>query len=136
MTATAIDTVLAAARARLVRLTPQQAFAASQSGALLVDTRPQINRRLEGTIPGALVIERNVLEWRLDPTSEARVPETAPDRQVVVFCNEGYASSLAAVSLRDLGIEAATDMIGGYRAWRDAGLPVLCPPPLRRTTAA
>jgi rhodanese-related sulfurtransferase len=136
MTATAIDTVLAAARARLVRLTPREAFAASQSGALLVDTRPQINRRIEGTIPGALVIERNVLEWRLDPTSEARVTEAAPDRQVVVFCNEGYASSLAAVSLRDLGIEAATDMIGGYRAWRNAGLPVLSPPPLRRTTAA
>jgi rhodanese-related sulfurtransferase len=136
MTATAIDTMLVAARMRLDRLTPRQAFEASQAGALLVDTRPQINRRIEGTIPGAVVVERNVLEWRLDPTSEACLPEAAAGRQVVLFCNEGYASSLAAVSLQDLGVSRATDLVGGYRAWRAAGLPVLSPPPLRQPSTA
>jgi rhodanese-related sulfurtransferase len=123
MTVTAIDTMLTNARSRLVRLGPVDAFAAVRSGALLVDIRPQINRRIEGEIPGALVIDRNVLEWRLDPASDARIPQAAYDTWVVLFCNEGYASSLAATSLQDLGITAATDMIGGYRAWRAAGLP-------------
>ena len=123
MTATAIDTMLTEARSRLTRLSPADAFAAARSGALLVDIRPHIHRRIEGAIPGALVIERNVLEWRLDPASGARIPHAAYDAWVVLFCNEGYASSLAATALQDLGIEAATDMIGGYRAWRSAGLP-------------
>src|ERR1700742_2492084 len=93
-----IDTVLARARARLDRLSPRDAHAAAQAGAVLVDTRPEINRRTEGTIPGALVIDRNVLEWRLDPASDARIPQASYDAHVVLFCNEGYASSLAAVS--------------------------------------
>jgi rhodanese-related sulfurtransferase len=123
MTVTAIDTILATARSRLVRLSPVDTFAAVRSGALLVDIRPAINRRIEGEIPGAIVIDRNVLEWRLDPASDARIPQAAYDAWVVLFCNEGYASSLAATSLQDLGIAAATDMIGGYRAWQAAGLP-------------
>ncbi|MBV9484646.1 MAG: rhodanese-like domain-containing protein [Frankiaceae bacterium] len=123
MTATAIDRVLMTARTRLERLDPHDAAAAADMGALLIDIRPPINRRIEGAIPGAIVIDRNVLEWRLDPTSADRIPEAAYDAWVVLFCNEGYASSLAAVSLQDLGIWAATDVVGGYRAWRAAGLP-------------
>jgi rhodanese-related sulfurtransferase len=123
MTAAAIDTVLANARSRLVRLSAVDTFAAVRSGALLVDIRPMINRRIEGEIPGAIVIDRNVLEWRLDPASDARIPQAAYDSWVVLFCNEGFASSLAAASLQDLGVAAATDMIGGYRAWLAAGLP-------------
>jgi rhodanese-related sulfurtransferase len=124
---TAIDTVLAMARERLERLDPHDAAAAAQAGALLVDIRPQINREAEGEIPGALVIDRNVLEWRLDPASEARIAQASYDAWIVLFCNEGYASSLAATSLQDLGIIAATDMVGGYRAWRTLGLPTTSP---------
>jgi rhodanese-related sulfurtransferase len=124
MSVTAIDTVLTSARARLERLSPHDAAAAADLGALLVDIRPPINRRIEGSIPGALVIDRNVLEWRLDPASSARITEAAYDSWVVLFCNEGYASSLAAVSLQHLGIWAATDLIGGFRAWRIAGLAI------------
>jgi rhodanese-related sulfurtransferase len=136
MTAASIDTapidvVLTRARTRLDRLTPREAWDAASRGALLVDIRPEINRRVEGAIPGALVIDRNVLEWRLDPASDARIPQASYDAWVVLFCNEGYASSLAAVSLQDLGISAATDMIGGFRAWQAAGLPVVAPLPLR-----
>jgi rhodanese-related sulfurtransferase len=120
---TAIDTVLAMARSRLERLDPHDAAAAANAGALLVDIRPAINRETEGEIPGALVIDRNVLEWRLDPASDACIDEASYDAWVVLFCNEGYASSLAATSLLDLGISAATDMIGGFRAWRTLGLP-------------
>jgi rhodanese-related sulfurtransferase len=129
----AIDTVLAAARTRLERLDPRDAAAAAAAGAVLVDIRPQINRETEGEIPGALVIDRNVLEWRLDPVSDARLDLASYDIWIVLFCNEGYASTLAATSLQDLGISAATDMIGGYRAWRAAGLPTTAssPPPLR-----
>lgn len=126
MTATVgrgIDDVLAAARAQLDRLTPLGAFDAFLTGAVLVDIRPQANREAEGEIPGALVIERNVLEWRLDPRSEDRVAVAGYDVQVIVVCNEGYTSSLAAVALHELGIQRATDLIGGYRAWRAAGLP-------------
>jgi rhodanese-related sulfurtransferase len=123
MTSSPIDTILAQARARLDRLDPRDAFAAAQAGAILVDTRPQLNRRTEGEIPGALVIDRNVLEWRLDPASDARLPQASYDAWIVLFCNEGYASSLAAVSLQDLGISGATDLVGGYRAWRTLGLP-------------
>jgi rhodanese-related sulfurtransferase len=124
MTSAAVDTMLTVARDRLERLTPHDAAAAADMGALLVDIRPHINRRIEGTIPGARVIERNELEWRLDPTSSARICEAAPDLWVVLFCNEGYASSLAAASLQQLGVWASTDMVGGFRAWRAAGLPI------------
>jgi rhodanese-related sulfurtransferase len=94
------------------------------SGALLVDIRPQAQRRLGGEVPGAVLIERNVLEWRLDATSPDRIPEADHyDGRIVVMCSEGYTSSLAAASLQDLGLYRATDLEGGFHAWRAAGLP-------------
>jgi rhodanese-related sulfurtransferase len=84
-----------------------------------------VNRVIEGEIPGAVVIDRNVLEWRLDPASEVRLPIASYDAWIVLFCNEGYASSLAAESLQALGIAKATDLAGGFRAWRAAGLPTI-----------
>lgn len=124
-----VDALLAAARSGLVRLTPQQAAAAQQQGALLVDIRYAALRERDGTVPGALVVERNELEWRLDPSCPHRAPEaTGFSLPVVVFCNEGYASSLAARSLRELGLRQVTDLAGGYQAWRSAGLPVEPPP--------
>ena len=123
-----IDAMLAKARRHLVRLSPHEAAAAvTSSGALLIDIRPQLNRGTEGELPGAVVIDRNVLEWRLDPRSDARLPIASYDLFPVVVCNEGYASSLAAASLQELGIRQATDLVGGYRAWRAAGLPVSLP---------
>ena len=120
-----IDELLAAARARLDRVSASEAAAAAARGALLVDTRPEWQRRAEGVIPGARVIERNHLEWRLDPTSDARIPEAVDhDVEVIVVCSEGYSSSLAAASLQDLGLRRATDLVGGFQAWRDEGLPV------------
>lgn len=121
-----IDEVLAAARARLRRLQPAEAAAASSDGAWLVDTRPQFQRRAGGEIPGAILVERNHLEWRLDPASAWRIPE-ATDHAVrwIVVCEEGYSSSLAAASLQDLGLRNATDLIGGFIAWKSAGLPVI-----------
>ena len=108
---------------RLDRLDPHQAAAAVRAGALLIDIRPEVNRATEGVIPGAEVIDRNVLEWRLDPASDARLPFADHDLHVILVCNEGYASSLAAATLQDLGIHRATDLIGGYRAWQADGLP-------------
>jgi rhodanese-related sulfurtransferase len=120
-----ISQVLEQARGRLARLGPAQAWAAMQAGALLVDIRPQAQRAAEGQVPGALVIERNVLEWRLDPASDARLPVAGSyDLQVIVMCSAGYTSSLAAASLQDLGLSAATDLDGGFQAWARAGLPV------------
>jgi rhodanese-related sulfurtransferase len=121
---TTVDDLLAAARARLDRVDPQRAAELAAEGAHLVDTRPQWQREKEGSLPGALVIERNHLEWRLDPTSSARIPE-AVDHDVawVLFCSEGYSSSLAAASLQDLGLHRATDVDGGFTAWKAAGLP-------------
>lgn len=120
-----IADVLTAARARLQRLTPHAAAAAHAAGALLVDIRPLEVRRCDGEIPGALVVDRNVLEWRLDPASPDRLPDVAGyDRQVIVLCTEGYASSLAAASLQDLGLANATDLDGGFRAWAASGLSV------------
>jgi rhodanese-related sulfurtransferase len=119
-----IDAMLARARAGLRRLHPLQAAAAVADGALIVDIRPAAQRAAEGEIPGALVIERNVLEWRLDPTSDARLPvATGDDLRVIIVCSEGYTSSLAAASLQELGLRHATDLVGGYRAWAAAGLP-------------
>ncbi|MDD7940076.1 rhodanese-like domain-containing protein [Actinomycetospora lutea] len=118
-----IDDLLAAARARLRRLEPAEAAAALADGARLVDIRPGWQRLDEGTVPGALVIERNHLEWRLDPASDARVAEvTDHDQQWIVLCSEGYTSSLAAAALQDLGLHRATDVVGGFRAWAAAGL--------------
>ena len=118
-----IDDVLSRARERLIRLTARQAYRAQQAGAVLVDIRPQASREAEGAVPDAVVIERTVLEWRLDPASDARLPLASYDLHVVVVCNEGYSSSLAAASLQDLGLHRATDLDGGFRAWRLAGLP-------------
>jgi rhodanese-related sulfurtransferase len=122
-----IDALLRAVRGRLDRLDPHEAQTAVSGGAVLVDIRPQLNRELEGEIPGALIVERNVLEWRFDPTSPDRLPEASTDAHLILVCNEGYASSLAAASLQDLGVRRATDLVGGYRAWRAVGLPVTEP---------
>ena len=118
-----IDEILDDARARLTRLTPADALRAVADGALLVDIRPAAQRAAEGEVPGALAVERNVLEWRFDPQSDARLPEASYDLRVLVLCSEGYTSSLAAAALQDLGVHRATDVEGGFRAWRAAGLP-------------
>ncbi|MBP2405542.1 rhodanese-like domain-containing protein [Streptomyces syringium] len=121
-----IEELLAAARADLDRLDPAQAAEVQAGGGLLVDIRYAALRERDGTIPGALVVERNELEWRLDPVCDHRAAEASGhDLRVVVICDEGYASSLAAVSLRRLGLRHATDLVGGFQAWRAAGLPVV-----------
>jgi rhodanese-related sulfurtransferase len=123
-----LDRLLADARARLTRVTPHEAWDAVQRGAILVDTRPEFQRRADGEIPGAIVIERNHLEWRLHPESEWRIPEAVDaDVRWIVVCHEGYASSLAAAALQTIGLRQATDMVGGFKAWRDARLPVMSP---------
>ncbi|MQY16251.1 hypothetical protein SRB5_64490 [Streptomyces sp. RB5] len=120
-----IDEHLDRARSGLDRLLPRQAAAEAAAGAVLVDTRPEFQRLAGGSIPGALVIERNHLEWRCDPTSGASVPQAVDfDVRWIVLCDEGYASSLAAASLRGIGLHRATDVVGGFRAWRAEGLPV------------
>jgi rhodanese-related sulfurtransferase len=119
-----IDELLAQARNGLQRLGPTAAFAALADGAVLVDIRPLEQRIIEGEVPGAILIARNVLEWRLDPRSEARIPALAsPDMKIIVMCSAGYASSLAAASLQQLGLAQATDLDGGFQAWQAAGLP-------------
>ena len=119
-----IDEQLVIARSGLERVTAPAAAAAHDDGALLVDIRPIHQRTADGEIPGALVIDRNVLEWRLDPASPNRIPEVEGyDQTVIVFCDAGYASSLAAASLQAVGLSRATDLDGGYQAWRAAGLP-------------
>jgi rhodanese-related sulfurtransferase len=119
-----VEELLADARAKLVRLTPAEAVAAVSAGAIMVDIRPAEQRDRDGCLLGARVIARNVLEWRLDPRCDHRDPDVArPDRQVIVVCDEGYQSSLAAATLRRLGLDA-TDVIGGAKAWRAEGLPL------------
>ena len=114
-----IDALLADLRADLDRAEPGDLAAEIAAGALVVDTRPVDQRQRDGDLPGALVIDRNVLEWRLDPTSPHRIPEMSdPDRRVIVVCNEGYSSSLAAATLRLLGLVRATDLVGGFQAWQ------------------
>jgi rhodanese-related sulfurtransferase len=115
----AIDRQLARARAVIApRPGPDDLDAVRAAGGLVVDTRPVELRRRDGEMPGALIVDRNVLEWRLDPTSDHRLPEvTGPDQPIVLFCDEGYASSLAAASLRALGLRRATDLDGGFQAW-------------------
>jgi len=115
--------LLAAARSGLVRLDPQAARSAWAAGGLLVDIRPAHQRAEQGEVPGALVVERNVLEWRFDPRSDARLPEASYDLHVIILCSEGYTSSLAAHALQQLGIRRATDVVGGFQAWARAGLP-------------
>ena len=131
-----IDEVLAEARAGLRRLDPREAAAAVSNGALLVDTRPHFQRAAGGEIPGAILIERNHLEWRVDPACPWRIPEaTDHDVEWIVLCDEGYSSSLAAASLRLLGLHKATDVRGGFQAWRKAGLPVIAPEAARAVNA-
>ncbi|MEU2255961.1 rhodanese-like domain-containing protein [Nocardia xishanensis] len=118
-----IDQMLDNARAQLDRIYAFELPAAIARGAILVDIRPQAQRDREGTLPGALVVERNVLEWRLDPTSSARLALAADhDVEWIVVCSEGYTSSLAAAALKQLGLHRATDLIGGYQALKAAGL--------------
>jgi rhodanese-related sulfurtransferase len=115
-----VDELLEAARRRLpARAQPEDLAAILAAGGLVVDTRPEAQRLRDGELPGAIVVERNHLEWRLDPASPDRLPEVRDhEQQVIVVCDEGYASSLAAASLQDLGLVAATDLEGGYQAWR------------------
>lgn len=118
-----IDELLDRSRAGLERLTPEAARQAVLGGAVIVDTRPLDQRRAQGVVPGAVVVGRNVLEWRADPTSGYTDAQLA-GRDLIVMCAEGYSSSLAAAALQEIGLTSATDMIGGFEAWRDAGLPV------------
>jgi rhodanese-related sulfurtransferase len=125
---TTIDELLAAARDGLCRLQPAQALAAMRLGAALIDIRGDSQIARDGIVPGAVVIDRNVLEWRLDPASQHRHPQAPElDDRVIVLCDEGYQSSLAAATLQRLGFALATDVEGGFQAWREAGLPVTLP---------
>lgn len=120
-----IEQLLGEARRRLDRLPPKEADRARRDGAILVDIRSETHRARDGTVPGARFVPRNVLEWRLDPSSPSHDPELArADALVVLMCDEGYQSSLAAVTLQELGLRRATDLVGGFQAWRAAGLPV------------
>jgi rhodanese-related sulfurtransferase len=126
---TTIADLLATARARLRRLSPAEAAGAARAdtgAAILVDIRSDLQRRADGVIPGAIWHPRNVLEWRVDPTSSHADPRLSADLSalLVIVCDEGYQSSLAAATLQDLGFANATDLIGGFQAWRAAGLPV------------
>ena len=124
-----VDAMLADARSRLRRVDVETAYREALDGALLVDIRPAAQRADEGEVSPALrplVVERNVLEWRLDPRSDARLPEASYDARILVLCQEGYTSSLAADALRSLGLDA-TDVVGGFAAWRTAHLPIACP---------
>ena len=120
-----LDRLLIKARKRLTRLQPRAVVDAVRNGAMVVDIRPEFQRRNDGEIPGALIVERNHLEWRLHPGSSGRIEEAdRPDVQWIVICDEGYASSLAAAVLRLVGLRRATDVVGGFQAWRAAGMPV------------
>lgn len=120
-----VEQLLDEARGRLLRLTPDAAAAAARQGALLVDIRSERQRERDGIVPGSHFVSRNVLEWRLDPACPFRDPALArPREQVVVLCDEGFQSSLAAATLQRLGLGRATDVIGGFQAWRTAGLPI------------
>jgi len=115
-----VEALLEGARARLNRLSPADAAQAIDNGAGLVDIRPEWQRRLEGEIPGSVIIERNHLEWRLDPASPDRIESARPARQWIIFCSEGYTSSLAADVLNSIGV-TATDIVGGFHAWQQSG---------------
>jgi rhodanese-related sulfurtransferase len=121
-----IDDLLREARARLERLSPPEARAAARRGGLIVDIRSEIQRRRQGLVPGARFVPRNVLEWRADPACGHRDPRLAAVAgPLVLMCAQGYQSSLAAATLRDIGVSTATDMIGGFEAWEAEGLPVV-----------
>jgi rhodanese-related sulfurtransferase len=112
----AIDRLLERARQGMDRVTAEELPGEVEAGALVVDIRPVAQRERDGELDGALVVDRNVLEWRLDPTCPHRLPEADAERRVIVVCNEGYQSSLAAATLRELGVRRATDLVGGYQA--------------------
>ena len=117
--------MLAEARASLTRLSPEEAATALAAGAVMVDTRTFEQRRDHGVVPEAIVLSRNVLEWRVDPMSPHQDPTVAARRgPLIVMCQEGYSSSLAAATLQRLGVADATDLEGGFEAWAAAGLPV------------
>ncbi|MFI6458215.1 rhodanese-like domain-containing protein [Streptosporangium amethystogenes] len=123
-----VDDLLVQARKIMRRLDPAEAEAAARAAdTFIVDTRPEFQRRRDGEVPGAIVIERNHLEWRLDPHSPARIPEASAGIRWIVLCDEGYSSSLAAWSLHQLGLRRATDVVGGFQSWLAAGLPVVRP---------
>ncbi|HEV7861960.1 MAG TPA: rhodanese-like domain-containing protein [Acidimicrobiia bacterium] len=120
-----VDDLLTSARAHIRRLGPHETAAACREGAMLIDIRPTLQRRWEGEVPGAVVVERNVLEWRLDPASAHRLAAvTDHEQEIIVMCSEGYASSLVAATLVELGYTSAGDLDGGFQAWAKAGLPV------------
>jgi rhodanese-related sulfurtransferase len=120
-----VEELLARARSQLERVEPADAAAAAERGDVLIDIRSELQRDRDGVVPGALFFPRNVLEWRCDPSSPDRDERVGgPDRRLIVMCDEGYQSSLAAVSLQELGFHRATDLVGGFQAWRAAGLPV------------
>jgi len=115
-----VDELLAKARAGLDRVSPDELEREVEAGALLVDIRPVEQRERDGVLPRALVIDRNVFEWRLAPSSEWKIIDIDPDQRVIVVCNQGFQSSLAAATLQDLGLRRATDLVGGYEAWNAA----------------
>jgi rhodanese-related sulfurtransferase len=115
----AIDKLLAQARNALDRVQVEDLADEVSRGAILIDIRPLEQRLGDGDLPGAIVIDRNVLEWRLDPSSPQRLPiATGADVRLIIVCNEGYSSSLAAATLNELGLRFATDLVGGFQAWR------------------
>ena len=125
MTARSVDELLARARKRLQRVDPAEARDAVGAGAVLVDIRAESQRERDGVVPGSVFIARNVLEWRCDPAGSHRDERVAdPGRRLIVMCDAGFQSSLAAATLQELGHADATDLDGGFQAWRAAGLPV------------
>lgn len=123
-----IHDLLDEARKRLLRLTPQEAHRAMNDGGLLVDTRSDDERREQGIIPGVRHFPLSLLEWHIDPASGYGDPDIGLDSWIILVCAEGYSSSLAAARLQSLGFERATDVIGGFEAWRAEGLPIEGPP--------
>ena len=122
---TAIDDLLSRARAGIDRFEPVEAQEEMRSGAVLVDIRSESQIARDGTVPGAIVVARNVLEWRCAPDGEHRDPRVSdPEVRLIVMCDAGYQSSLATASLRELGLHRAADLAGGFQAWRQAGLPI------------
>lgn len=115
-----VDEFLASARARLDRVQPQDLAQATADGALVIDTRDSADREAEGELPGSVIINRNVLEWRMSPSSPTCLEGITADSRVIIVCNDGFSSSIAAAGLHDLGLPRATDLVGGYRAWRAA----------------
>jgi rhodanese-related sulfurtransferase len=124
-----LEQLLADARSRIERLEPEQAWDAMQEGAVLIDTRADAARARDGVVPGSLHVPRTVLEWRLDPASEWRSPHAPPlDARVLVLCEHGFSSSLAAATLAELGFVRTGDVVGGFEAWAAAGLPTVAAP--------